>query len=98
MHIKNVNTNIDTIANDNTTLSDHLNHVEYSTFASAKPPIIAPHVGVIKLTNPFAATKIIIFVSTLNPKVWVSGPIIGVDNVAIPEDDGTNTDNTICSK
>ena len=98
MHIKNVNTIIDIIAIDATILNDHLNHVEYSTLASAKPPMIAPQVGVIKLTNPFAATKIIIFVSTLNPNVCVSGAIIGVDNVAIPDDDGTNIDNTICSK
>lgn len=98
MHIKNVNTMIDISAKHNTTLNDHLNHVEYSTFASASPPIIAPQVGVIRLTNPFAATNIIIFVSTLNPNVCVSGAIIGVDNAAIPDEDGTNIESKIWSK
>ena len=37
----------------------------YSTPARARPPIIAPHVGVIKLTNPLAATNVIIVPSTL---------------------------------
>ena len=40
-----------------TTFNAHLNQVEYSTLARASPPIIAPQVGVIKLTNPFAYYK-----------------------------------------
>ena len=98
IHIKNVNTIIDISAINPIILADHFNQVEYSTFANVNPPMIAPQVGVNKFTNPFAATKIIIFVSTLNPNVCVSGAIIGVDNVAIPDDDGTNIDSTICSK
>ena len=53
------NTNILTSAIVNTTLNAHLNHVEYSTLARASPPIIAPHVGVIKFTRPLADTKVI---------------------------------------
>ena len=79
-----------------TILNAHLTHVVYSTLANAKPPIIAPQVGVIKLTKPFADTNVITVTSTLYPNSLASGPIIGVDNEASPEDDGTNIDNTIC--
>ena len=48
-----------------TNLIAHLNQVEYSTLAKARPPIIAPHVGLIKLTKPFAAIIVIIVTSTL---------------------------------
>ena len=80
-----------------TTLNAHLNHVEYSTLASAKPPMIAPQVGVIKFTKPFADTMVIIDTSVLYPRLAVSGAIIGVDSVANPDDDGTKIDNTICN-
>ena len=80
-----------------TILNAHLTHVVYSTLANAKPPIIAPHVGVIKLTKPFAETKVITATSTLYPNSFASGPIIGVDNDARPDDDGTNIDNIICN-
>ena len=46
----------------------NLSHVEYSTLANAKPPMIAPQVGVNRLTRPLPATIIIIIVSTL--KSW----------------------------
>ena len=48
-----------------TTFKAHLNQVEYSTFARASPPIIAPHVGVIKFTKPFADTIVITDTSVL---------------------------------
>ena len=80
-----------------TILNAHLTHVVYSTLASARPPIIAPHVGVIKLTKPFADTNVITVTSTLYPNWLANGPIIGVDNDASPEDDGTNIDNIICN-
>ena len=79
-----------------TTFNAHLNHVEYSTLANAKPPIIAPQVGVIKLTNPLAATIVITATSGLYPKLAASGPMIGVESVARPDDDGTKTDSTTC--
>ena len=79
-----------------TTLVTHLNQVVNSTLASLSPPIIAPHVGVNKLTNPLAATIPITVASTEYPIFLASGPIIGVDNEARPEDDGTNTDNATC--
>ena len=81
-----------------TTLKAHLNHVVYSTLASVRPPIMAPQVGVIKLTSPFAATNVMIVVSRLYPTFTASGPIIGVDSVARPELDGTNIDKTTCNK
>ena len=86
------------IAKTATTLIAHLNQVEYSTLARASPPIIAPQVGVIRFTSPLAATNIIIVVSTLKPSSWASGPIIGVERVANPDDDGTSIDSTMCSK
>ena len=79
-----------------TILRAHLNQVEYSIFARASPPIIAPQVGVIKFTNPFADTIVITATSTLYPNCDANGAIIGVDNVASPDDDGTSIDNTIC--
>ena len=81
-----------------TILNAHLNHVVYSTLAKARPPMIAPQVGVIKLTKPLADTKVMMVVSTLYPKVLASPPIIGVDNTARPLDDGTNIDKTTCNK
>ncbi len=91
----NVRIKIFTIAIVVTTLIAHLNQVPYSTFAKAKPPMIAPQVGVIKLTNPLAATRVMIVASTLYPKLDASGPMIGVDKVARPELDGTRTDKII---
>ena len=77
-----------------TSLIAHLNQVEYSTLASARPPIIAPQVGVIKLTKPFAATIVIIETSTLYPSSAASGAIIGVESVASPLLDGTKNEST----
>ena len=73
----------------------HLNQVVYSTLARARPPIIAPQVGVIKLTSPLADTRVIIATSLLYPKLVASGVIIGVDKAAKPLDDGTKIDKTI---
>ena len=67
------------------------------TLAKASPPIIAPQVGVIKLTKPLAATNVIIVTSGLYPKLTDNGTTIGVDNVASPDDDGTSIDNNICN-
>ena len=75
----------------------HFTQVVHSTLAKAKPPIIAPQVGVIKLTNPFADTKVIIVTSVLYPSFADNGPIIGDDSVARPDDDGTNIDNIMCN-
>ena len=80
------------------TFRDHLNQVEYSTPARARPPIMAPHVGVIRFTKPFDATIVINVVSTLYPKVFASGPMIGVLRVASPDDDGTSIDSPMCNK
>ena len=80
----------------NTTLNAHLNQVPYSIFARASPPIIAPQVGVIKLTKPFADTSVITVTSVLYPNCAAKEPIIGADSVASPDDDGTSIDNTIC--
>ena len=79
-----------------TTLNPHLNQVRYSTLASAKPPIIDPQVGVIKLTNPLAATKIIIVTEAFKLIPSATGATIGVDKVARPELEGTKIDNRIC--
>ena len=50
-----------------TTFPAHFTQVPYSTLAKAKPPMIAPQVGVIKFTSQFAATKVITVASTLCP-------------------------------
>ncbi len=51
--------------------------------------MIAPQVGVIKLTSPFAATNSHNCCFNTITKLAASGAIIGVDNVASPELDGT---------
>ena len=70
----------------------------YSTLAKANPPIIAPHVGVIRFTKPLAATIDITDTSVLYPSALAIGPTIGVDNVANPDDDGTSIDRTTCNR
>ena len=89
-----VNIIIEAIARQAIILNAHLNHVEYSTLARASPPIIAPHVGVIKFTRPLADTKVITVTSVLYPSCPAKEPIIGVDNVARPDEDGTSIDKT----
>ena len=86
-----------TTAINNITFPTHFNHVVYCTLASSNPPMIAPQVGVNRFTNQFAATISITVTSTENPSFDASGPIIGVDNVANPDDDGTRTDKNTCS-
>lgn len=96
--VNNDRTKMFTIAIVITTFNAHFTQVEYSTLASAKPPIIAPQVGVIKFTNPFADTRVIKVTSVLYVSCDAKDPMIGAERVASPEDDGTSTDKTICSK
>lgn len=91
-------TNIFTMAIVIITFNAHLNQVEYSTLARASPPIMAPQVGVIRFTKPLADTNVIIVTSVLYPNCADSGPTIGADRVAKPDEDGTNTDKTICNR
>ena len=77
---------------------DHLTQVEYWTLARAKPPMIAPQVGVIKFTKPLAATKIMMEVSTDQPIPATIGDTIGEEIPANPEEDGTKNDKPICSR
>ena len=81
-----------------TILIAHLNQVEYSTFANANPPIIAPHVGVIKLTKPLADTIVIAATFALYPRPAATGTVIGADSTANPDDDGTKNDSPTCSR
>ena len=67
---------------------ENLIQVEYSTLAIARPPMIAPHVGVKRLTRPLPATKIITITSGLKPNSDASGAIIGIDTVASPDEEG----------
>ena len=60
--------------------------------------MIAPQVGVIKLTKPFAATIVISVTSTDLPAPCAIGAITPPDNAAIPDDDGTNTDKIMWNK
>lgn len=96
--VNNVNTRMLITAIVKTTFNAHLTHVEYSTLARASPPIIAPQVGVIRFTSPFADTIVITVTSVLKVSCDAKDPIIGADNVASPDDDGTKTDKTICNK
>ena len=80
-----------------TTFKAHLTQVKYSTLANANPPIIAPQVGVIKLTKPLADTIVITATSVLYPSCEDKAPIIGVDKDANPDEDGTNIDKTTCN-
>lgn len=72
----------------------NFNHVEYSTFASARPPMMAPLVGVNRFTRPLPALKIMIMTSGENPRLFAKGPMIGMDTVAMPEEDGMRNDST----
>ena len=56
--------------------------------------MIAPHVGVNRFTRPLAELKIMTIVSTEKPRFAASGPMIGIDTVAMPELDGTRKDRT----
>ena len=59
---------------------------------SAKPPMIAPEVGVKRLTAPLAAAKIITITAGLKLRFWARGPMIGMETVAIPEVEGMRKD------
>ena len=48
-------------------LAPNFSHVEYSTFASARPPMMAPLVGVNRFTRPLPALKIMIMTSGEKP-------------------------------
>lgn len=60
--------------------------------------MMAPQVGVMRLTRPLAATMVIAVTLVLYPNVLAIGAIIGVDMVARPEDDGTRMERTICRR
>lgn len=72
----------------------NFNQVVYSTFANAKPPIIAPDVGVNRFTKPLPALKIIVMTSGENPSSLAKPPMMGMDTVAIPDEDGIRNDST----
>lgn len=76
----------------------NLTHVDHSTFANARPPMMAAHVGVNMFTKPLPALNTMIMASTENPRCWARGAMMGMDTVAIPDDDGTRKDNTTYSK
>ena len=59
--------------------------------------MIAPQVGVIKLTRPFADTIVIAATFVLYPRFAATGAIIGVDKVASPDDEGTKIERNTCS-
>ena len=80
------------------TFQAHFTQVAHGIRANAKPPMIAPQVGVKRLIKPFAATKIIIEVSTDQFIPATIGETIGEDNPANPEEDGTKKDNPKCNR
>ena len=76
-------------------LPPNLSQVEYSILANAKPPMMAPLVGVNRFTRPLPALKIMIMTSVEKPSEFASGPMMGMDTVAMPEDDGIRNDSTM---
>ena len=70
----------------------HLTQVVHSTLANAKPPMIAPDVGVNRLTRPLPAEKIMIITSGEKPSDSANGANTGIETVAKPEDEGMKND------
>ena len=75
-----------------TILSANLTQVPYSMRDRARPPMIAPEVGVIRFTTPHAAEKTMIMIAGLKPSLAARGPRMGMDSVARPEVDGMRKD------
>ena len=94
MHIATVTITKQMTANIASSFPTHLSHVPYCTWATAKPPIIAPQVGVNRFTKPFAELKIMTMVSTEKPRFAAKGPMMGMDTVAMPELDGIKNEST----
>ena len=69
--------------------------MEYSTFASANPPMMAPLVGVNRFTKPLPALNTMIMTSGEKPSESASGPMMGMDTVAMPDEDGMRNDSTM---
>ena len=51
-----------------------------------------------RFTRPLPALKIMIMTSVEKPSEFASGPMMGMDTVAMPDDDGIKNDSTMYSK
>ena len=51
--------------------------------------------GVNRFTRPLPALKIMIMVSTENPSCPAKGPMMGMDTVAMPDEDGMRNESTM---
>ena len=76
----------------------HFTQVVHSTLAKARPPMIAPDVGVNRLTKPLPAEKIITITSGEKPSFAVRGANTGIDTVARPEEDGIKNESGIYTR
>ena len=54
--------------------------------------MMAPEVGVNRFTTPMAEEKIMTMTSGEKPSLTASGPMIGMETVAIPEVEGIRKD------
>ena len=54
--------------------------------------MMAPEVGVNRFTTPIAAEKIMTMTSGEKPSLTASGPMMGMETVAIPEVEGIRKD------
>ena len=81
---------------ESTTMSfiANLSQVVHSIRASARPPMMAPEVGVNRFTTPMALEKIMTMTSGEKPSCAASGPMIGMETVAMPELDGIKNEST----
>ena len=66
----------------------NFSQVLYCTRASARPPMMAPLVGVNRFTRPLPPQQICTITSGLKPSCWASGPMMGIEAEAMPEEDG----------
>ena len=73
-------------------LRANLSQVVHSILARARPPMMAPEVGVNRFTTPMAEEKIMTMTSGEKPSLTASGPMIGMETVAIPEVEGIRKD------
>ena len=64
-------------------LRANLSQVVHSILARARPPMMAPEVGVNRFTTPMAAEKIMTMTSGEKPSLTASGPMMGMETVAI---------------
>ena len=81
-------------------LRANLSQVVHSILARARPPMMAPEVGVKRFTTPMAAEKIMTMTSGEKPSLTASGPMMGMAQYTadIPVAKGTGAILAFCEK